>query len=119
MPKHPVPKSVLISTTCKRCQWFENKTTAKEKGIPVSREAFGRCVCSGGGDLFDRPVPSGPVACPHFIFKPCSGSGNSYAVINTRTVHISFITPIQIEAKIMAEKANNPDVIAVELTKVK
>ena len=118
MPFHPVPKTKLLSTTCKRCQWFQNKTESKEKGYKVNTKAFGRCVCDSGGDLFDRPVPSGPVPCSHFIFKPCT-VGNSYAVINTRTMHISFITPIQAEAKVMAERANNPDVIAVELTKVK
>ena len=118
MPRHPIPKTNLLSTTCKRCQWFQNKLSSKKCGYLVSTSAFGRCVCGNRGDLFERVVPANMVPCPNFVFKPCT-TGNSYAVMNIRTMQINFITPILTEAKLMAAKANKPDVIAVEIKRVK
>lgn len=118
MPRHPIPKTNLFSTTCKRCQWFQNKSTAKKLGCHINTNAIGRCLCCNREDIFERVVPAGMVPCPNFIFKPCT-SGNSYAVMNIRTMQISFITPIKIEAKLMAEKANNQDIVAVEIKRIK
>ena len=109
----------LLSTCCKRCQWFENKTSIKKKGIRLSKEAFGMCRCGTSMELIDRQVPNGPVPCQHYIFKPCSGSGESYMVFNTQTGTVHFFSPIAAEAKLVASRFNKPEIVAAKLTKVK
>ena len=116
MPRHPVPKTKLLSTTCRRCQLFKNKTQAKKACVTSHPDTFGWCdYC---GPLTDRPVPAGPVPCLNYRYKPCS-VGNTYAVINLKTLALLYVTPIQAEAKQLASRQNNPDVIAIEITKIK
>lgn len=109
----------LLSTFCKRCQWFENKTSAKERGVHISPDSFGLCRCGDGMELTDRQVLNGPVPCQHYMYKPCSGSGDSYMVFNVQTGTVHFFSPIAAEAKAVAAKFNKPEIIAVKLTKVK
>jgi len=113
-----VKQTKLLSTCCKRCQWYESKTSVKSKGRKLSANAFGLCT-NIGMELIDKQVPNGPVPCGHYMFKPCSGSGTTYIVFNTKSGVIVFYTPILAEAKAIAAKYNNPDIIAAKVTKVK
>ena len=117
-------KMVNVSTICKRCQWFMTKTDAKKRGATIDPKAFGCCAGNPYQEnpiqnLYDMPVNGNYIKCRYYKFKPCSGVGNSYAVFHTVTMHIEFITPIVEEAKQMAKRANDPNVIVVKLTKVK
>lgn len=108
----------LLSTCCRRCRWFENKTNAKRRGIHLTLNSFGVCKYGNGMELFEMQVANGPVPCPQFVFKPCSGMGDSYIVINTMSGVVLYTTPIVFEAKSMAAKYNNPDIIVAKITKV-
>ena len=115
---------VNVSTICKRCQWFMTKTDAKKRGAIVDPKAFG--CCAGNPyqktpiqNLYDMPVNGNYINCKQYTFKPCSGVGNTYAVIHVVTMRVSFITPFAEEAKQIAKRANDPNIIAVEMRKLK
>lgn len=124
MDNRPTPKTRLFSSTCKRCQNFITKTEAKKRKHVANKMAFGCCTPNPCQetliiDLIDRPIDSKYIPCRYYKFKPCSGIGNTYAVLNTATMSISYITPMAIEAKIMVKRLNDPNTVAIEIRKIK
>ena len=69
-------------------------------------------------ELFDIPVLNESVPCPNFVFKPCSGAGDTYIVINTMSGEVLYTTPVIVEARRIVAQYNNPSIIVAKLTKV-